>query len=203
MFRDKNDDGQQPEGAALWAHYVRDIKPIKGKRTISDNPAVPKPRKTKIEKAKAAQADKANIPALKAEDVFFETMKPAASYEKDASSYQIDRNTAEKLRKGQIPIDARIDLHGLYQIQARQQLLSFIEQAYHRNLRCVLVVTGKGRLILDEYKYSHDKTPGVIKRNFKNWLAQEPHASMILKIQRAQIKDGGEGAYYILLRKKR
>ena len=107
-----------------------------------------------------------------------------------------------RLKRGQMPIDARIDLHGLYQRDAKSRLLGFIAQSFGRGDRCLLVITGKGKLVF-EGDTPENNAPGVIKRNFKSWLAEEPYASMILKIEKAQIKDGGEGAYYILLRRNR
>lgn len=115
---------------------------------------------------------------------------------------QIDKRTAIRLKRGQMPIDGRIDLHGLYQRDAKTRLLGFIAQSFQRGDRCVLVITGKGQLVF-EGEAPGSNTPGVIKRSFKSWLSDEPYASMILKIEKAQIKDGGEGAYYILLRRNR
>jgi DNA-nicking Smr family endonuclease len=199
MPSDNGDDADPPmNGETLWNEYVRDIKPL-NKKKIRGNTSSTNTDQKQAGSKKASREKVTQIPDI----LFGGELKPLETFESSSSSHQIDRATAEKLRKGQIPIDARIDLHGLYQIQARDALLAFIESAYHQNLRCLLVITGKGKLILEDQKYADENAPGVIKRNFKNWLAQEPYASMVLKIQGAQIKDGGAGAYYILLRKKR
>ena len=175
-----------PDDEDLWKRYVEDVDPIKRDlREIDelDKRAKPKNKKktsdTVIEPVREVQVDLVNV------------SQPA----------QIDKRTAMRLKRGQMAIEARIDLHGLYQHEAQNALLAFIKQAFDRNLRCVLVITGKGKLILDGQQ--REGQPGVIKRNFKSWLAAEPYCSMILKIEKAQIKDGGEGAYYILLRKRR
>lgn len=206
-INDEDEYDVHPDGDALWEEVTRDIKPLKGRLATK----IPKGRMQAVMKGSLADRKSAQDhgappadPGLAHLDGGFSgALKPFLPNVPDASSQQIDRSTADKLRKGQIPIEASIDLHGLYQIEARQRLLSFIDNAYHRRLRCVLVVTGKGKLILEDHGHHDERTPGVIKRNFKNWLAQEPYASMILKIQSAHIKDGGKGAYYILLRKKR
>lgn len=204
-IEDEPDQGQDSDGEALWKQVTKEIKPLKGR--VAGKIPKPPPQATIKESHTDFRADNRGVSPdshfLELEAGFSGMLKPLPAVNADPSAQQIDRSTADKLRKGQIPIEARIDLHGLYQLQARQQLLSFIEQAYHRKLRCVLVVTGKGKLILEDNIRMDDQTPGVIKRHFKNWLAQEPYASMILKIQSAQIRDGGKGAYYILLRKRR
>lgn len=192
---DEKDKDGNLDGYSLWDTYTQDIKPLNPKKYRKKKVIEPPRVKEAVEREASIKVVIKDIPW---EGGLYQ---PPMKVE-NTSSYQIDKSTALKLRRGQIPIDARIDLHGLYQHEARNALLSFIGNAYHRQHRCILVVTGKGKFIIDD-RIDPTNAPGVIKRNFKGWLAQEPYASMILKIQKAQIKDGGEGAYYILLRKKR
>jgi DNA-nicking Smr family endonuclease len=56
----------------------------------------------------------------------------------------VDRRTDERLRRGRVDIDGRIDLHGLNQAQAHTALAAFISRGWHEQRRCVLVITGKG-----------------------------------------------------------
>ena len=93
-------------------------------------------------------------------------------------------------------IDARLDLHGSTQQEAHRDLNGFIERCYARNFRCVLVITGKGlRLSSGEI--------GVLRRAVPQWLNDQPLRSMILGFSHATPKDGGEGALYVLLKRKR
>ena len=55
-----------------------------------------------------------------------------------------DKRTETKLKRGLMPIEGRLDLHGMTQNQARSALGDFITHAYHARKRCVLVITGKG-----------------------------------------------------------
>lgn len=183
------------EDESLWALYTQDVQRLKGR--IDAAPA-------KDEKNKRPSSPKAPSSPSEFSRIEYVRGLPPAPLDATPAAPQLDRRTAEKLRKGQIPIEARIDLHGLYQEQARLALLQFVAESWARGLRCVLVVTGKGKLVFEDARHEAPaRTPGVIKRNFKDWLAYEPYHSMILKIQKAQIKDGGEGAYYILLRRRR
>src|SRR5690606_16889505 len=56
----------------------------------------------------------------------------------------LDRPTLDKLAKGRLPIEARVDLHGMTQDEAYSLLFSFLHRAHAAGLRYVLVITGKG-----------------------------------------------------------
>jgi DNA-nicking Smr family endonuclease len=105
-----------------------------------------------------------------------------------------DRRTAGKLKKGRLDIEARLDLHGSTLAQAHDRLYGFITSAYASGARCVLVVTGKGRSTLGE--------TGKLKAAVPRWLNEPAFRPYVLSLSYAQQKDGGEGALYILLRKK-
>ncbi|MBT3331032.1 MAG: hypothetical protein HN644_11650 [Rhodospirillales bacterium] len=108
----------------------------------------------------------------------------------------LDKRNNQRLIKGKMAIDARLDLHGSTQQEAHRDLNGFIERCYARNFRCVLVITGKGlRLSSGEI--------GVLRRAVPQWLNDQPLRSMILGFSHATPKDGGEGALYVLLKRKR
>jgi DNA-nicking Smr family endonuclease len=204
MTQDEEDDNLPSDNdQSLWERYTADIDKIGPANVARDDikrDAETRPSPTKNKTGKTEENPAAFISAL---DNFGSGMKPADTGDRGSSApAQIDKRTAMRLKRGQMPIDARIDLHGMYQRDAKARLLGFIAQSFGRGDRCVLVITGKGRLVF-EGEMPESNTPGVIKRNFKSWLGEEPYASMILKIEKAQIKDGGEGAYYILLRRSR
>lgn len=199
-------DDDNPQGdndQSLWERYTADINKIGPPNVARDDIKRDSGLRSKVSEIKDADNERNDVPFMQVLEDFVPEMKPAYSIERagDAPA-QIDKRTAMRLKRGQMPIDARIDLHGLYQRDAKSRLLGFIAQSFGRGDRCVLVITGKGKLVF-EGDTPESNTPGVIKRNFKSWLGEEPYASMILKIEKAQIKDGGEGAYYILLRRNR
>ena len=115
---------------------------------------------------------------------------------------QLDRRTDEKLRKGKMSIEARLDLHGMRQAEAYERLLQFIEDCVARGLRTVLVITGKGK----SKSTSEDwlsPSQGVLKNNAPHWLNEASLKRHILKIYPAQPKDGGSGALYVYLKRQR
>lgn len=97
------------------------------------------------------------------------------------------------LKAGALPLQDWCDLHGLSRVEARDHLEAFLEQAARRNLRCVLVVHGRGR-----------GSPGcrpVLKPHLTHWLAAKRFRRQVLAFVTAQPYDGGAGALYLLLRR--
>jgi len=107
----------------------------------------------------------------------------------------VDGNTMERLRKGKLPIEGRLDLHGMTQDQAHSALMRFIEAAFGHGKRCLCVVTGKGTRITGEI--------GVLRQAVPRWLNQPGLRSKIIAFTHAPHKDGGEGALYVLLKRWR
>jgi len=105
----------------------------------------------------------------------------------------LDRRTRLRLRRGQVDIQGVIDLHGLTQLEAHRALLGFLEGAAIAGRRAVLVITGKGL------------TPGagVLRAAVPRWLNEPAMRRMIRAFSFAAPRDGGEGALYVLLRRKR
>ena len=101
----------------------------------------------------------------------------------------IDSSTKRRLFRGELPIDLRLDLHGMTAARAHKQLIQFIGLAADDGCRCVLVITGKGS--------------GVLNGHVPNWLKQPPLSFQVLALAEARPKDGGSGAFYVLLRRKR
>jgi DNA-nicking Smr family endonuclease len=111
----------------------------------------------------------------------------------------IDRRTAMRFRKGKMQIDARLDLHGHTRETAYIQLLAFIHQSYQLGRRCVLVITGRGLF----QKNTPPQERGILRGALRSWLNDSAIRPFILAYDQAQIKDGGEGAFYVLLKRKR
>ena len=113
----------------------------------------------------------------------------------------LDKRTRQKLVKGKMPIEARIDLHGMTQDRAKQELTRFVIMAFAAKMRCILVVTGKGSSkIVDQGYVSERVERGVIRKRVPEWVSAPAMQSMVLDYVTAAPKDGGGGAYYIYLR---
>lgn len=105
----------------------------------------------------------------------------------------LPHDVVRKLRRGLMPIDARIDLHGLGAVDARAALEGFLRDKRVAGERCVLVVTGKG-------DHSPRGLP-VLRGEISAWLSQGAASEHVAAFVTAAHDDGGEGAVYVLLRR--
>jgi DNA-nicking Smr family endonuclease len=119
----------------------------------------------------------------------------------------LDGNTADRLRKGALEPDRRIDLHGLTEAGAHRALLSFLRGAQRGGDKLVLVITGKGARAPDPYApfdlELERRARGVLKSMVPRWLREPEFASLIADHRSAHIRHGGGGALYVYLKKKR
>jgi len=112
----------------------------------------------------------------------------------------IDRRTAEKFKRGEFAIEKTLDLHGYKEKDAYESVVSFIKQAYLQKCRCVLIITGKG---LHKEEEDWFEVRGILRNSVPQWLNTPDLRPLILSFSYAQPADGGEGALYVLLRRKR
>jgi DNA-nicking Smr family endonuclease len=112
---------------------------------------------------------------------------PAKDLPKEPLDLRIERN----LSLGDVVIEARIDLHGHTEQEAHEKLIDFLEAAYQRGRRVVLVITGKG---VDN--------GSVLRQNMPRWCDVPPLSQIVLAIREAAAHHGGDGAYYVVIRKR-
>jgi DNA-nicking Smr family endonuclease len=117
-----------------------------------------------------------------------------------------DRKRARKLSRGRDEVEARIDLHGMRQAEAHAVLRHFLVRCHHDGLRLVLVITGKGTPNRAPRDGDHDhgflrSEPGVLRRSVPQWLAEPALRQIVVSFTPAAIRHGGEGAYYVHLRR--
>jgi DNA-nicking Smr family endonuclease len=106
----------------------------------------------------------------------------------------LDRRSAERLRRGQTPVEDRIDLHGLTQEEAHRRLNVFLAAAARGGRRCVLIITGTG---------VWREGGGVLRDAVPRWLNESPLRPLVLAFAQAQPRHGGSGALYVLLKRRR
>lgn len=116
---------------------------------------------------------------------------------------QMDRKTHTRMMRGKIDPESRIDLHGMTVAQAHQALSAFIINAHRRDLRLVLVITGKGRNPGADHAAPMPVRAGVLKHEVPHWLRSPPLAPLVLELREAHLSHGGAGAYYVYLRRRR
>jgi DNA-nicking Smr family endonuclease len=164
------------EDVELWKQVTETVAPLKGRQ-----------------KPATDSGDQIEISAPISRPAFAAPPRPAPAPANlsQGPAAGLDRRTARRLKRGQLFIDGRIDLHGHTLDQAQAALTDFILRSRGQGKRCLLVITGKG-------------TGGtsVIRAALPGWLGGGAPAPAVLAFCRAQPKDGGGGAFYVLLRKK-
>jgi DNA-nicking Smr family endonuclease len=158
------------EERRLWSRVARTVRPVPG-RVVE---AVPE--ETEVKSAGgpfvAAKAERAG-----------EVKRPHRPGPPEDLSGQ------RRIRRGQMEIEARLDLHGHTQDTAHRELIDFIVHEAAGGARCVLVITGKGRL-----------GTGVLRSRLHDWLGDPALRPIIAGHATAHARHGGEGASYIFLR---
>jgi DNA-nicking Smr family endonuclease len=168
----------------LWRHAVRDAAPLKGKTT-----ELPEPEEVEVSQPSPSPKPAVELPPPPPKP------KKALPVLASGTAVDLDKRSAERLKRGQMAIEGRLDLHGQTQDQAHAALNSFIERAYALGQRCLIVVTGKGD--------KPDGSVGVLRSMAPRWLNEPRLRPLILAFSQARPQHGGAGAFYVLLKRRR
>lgn len=129
-------------------------------------------------------------------------LQPDLTMQPTRTSPNMDKKNFDRLKKGKLQVDGRIDLHGMTLAQAHPALNGFIRGSHASGKRLLLVITGKGTTTYDNNSVMPTRR-GVLKQQVPQWLAMAPLAPLILQVTQATQKHGGGGAYYVYLRRQR
>ncbi|WP_119460525.1 Smr/MutS family protein [Rhodospirillaceae bacterium SYSU D60014] len=175
----------------LWRAAMRDAKPLPGRDASEPSaPALPPAERH----APPPATPPRSVPAAPSPAPPSPAARRRSSELGHGRSEGLDRRQAERLSRGRLPIEARLDLHGMTQAEAHARLNAFIARAVAANKRCVLVITGKGL---------YREGLGVLREAVPRWLNESPNREHLLAFDYAQQRDGGLGALYVLLKRKR
>ena len=114
-------------------------------------------------------------------------------------------NKDNKLQKKKIsPKTRSIDLHGNTLDQANNLIFNFITSSYEDKINKIIVVTGKGLHSQNENNPYVSKDLSILKHSVPEFIKKNDSLmKKIVEIKDAKIEDGGSGAFYIYLRKKK
>lgn len=105
----------------------------------------------------------------------------------------LDRRIVQKLKRGEYPVQGRLDLHGMGRVEAQKAVETFVTSSRRAGKRCVLIVHGRGL-------NSEDNIP-VLKQGVQAWLSRGRVGREVMAFTSARPQDGGAGAVYVLLRR--
>ena len=183
--------GLSEEEAAAWAKLAATVTPLHGRKpkakvavTGTTPPPVAPAKPVRIA-AKAAPAKQPPRPA------------PAAP---SSEAVGLDSHWDRKFKQGAIAPDYTLDLHGHTLDQAYDRLMAGLDQALAMDARVVLLIAGRSRPV-DPADRSEKR--GAIRAKLLDWLAASRHSDAISAVRRAHIRHGGEGALYLVLKRRR
>lgn len=190
----KRDPKRLPHDFHLWTSVAATVDPLrrKGLLKMATGP-LPLP----VEEAPSAkQAPPARRPPRQPFLPPYQAPMPAANRPDKA----VDPSIHRKLSRGRIEIDGRIDLHGMTQEEARGALHRFIHARFSRGDRTVLVITGKGARTDSDYIAAMTER-GVLRTMLPIWLGEPSLSPLVSGWSVAARGHGGEGAWYVRLRR--
>lgn len=170
----------EPEDTDIWFEAVKGVKKLPETEIKPQAPLIIDEIETKVNYNDAYNGN---------------TLEPLRTGELP----NIDRRTADKFKRGEMTVQRRLDLHGYKENEAYDEVCKFIKGAYLAGYRNVLIITGKGTKheTDDIFEYK-----GILKERVPQWLNTPELRPLILGINYALPKDGGEGALYVLLRRQ-
>ena len=109
-----------------------------------------------------------------------------------------------KLKKKKNNSTYSIDLHGYTLEEANKSIQDFINKSYEKNINKLIVVTGKGIHSNNETNPYVSKDLSILKYSVPEFIKKNVDLmKKISEIKNAEIEDGGSGAFYIYLKKKK
>lgn len=184
-----------PEELKLWqavADKTERLTPEKGEPPVLAPTFVPAPKAPLPPLQRKPRSAKAVVTYDLAEQL---------SSRLSSTPVHMDQKAFKRMRRGKIKPEGRIDLHGMTLDRAHPALTRFILTSAANGKRLVLVITGKGK---DRDNGSLIPTPrGVLRHQVPHWLTIPPLVQHVMQFTPAHVSHGGEGAYYVYLRRQR
>jgi DNA-nicking Smr family endonuclease len=175
------------EDAALWAYVAAQTRPLHRRAVVKAQPKISEAKKPALKTAAAF----APPPSLATPKIFLPQTPPQVA--------RLARTDERKIKRGTVEIGGRIDLHGMTRDEAHRAVRRFLFAMADNGARMALVITGKGRSKEFGRNESND---GVLRGEFPRWLSEGTLARIVLAWRPAAPRHGGDGAFYVLLRRK-
>ena len=180
-----------------WKDLIESVKPIKNNKFNQKERSIVEPSPDEVQVNHDSELD---------ELVCVEEVKNTKSFQNrgiventkflpPGDFSKIDGSYAKAFKKGNVKIEAVLDLHGMRSNEAEEEFFSFVVESFSLGFRVLLLISGKGLR-------SQGNTP-ILKEKIPNWINSFSILDKILFYNFASKKHGGNGAYYILLKKNK
>ena len=202
----KSRDFLSDDDSAVWENTARSLVPLKRSKprvhaSIGDEPpeAIFAPIQPTNGRRQGAGGSAVDPDAPKPK-----RPEPASRAKGTPELQAFDPKRARRLKSGRSEIEARLDLHGMKQVEAHAALRRFLLSCHGNGLRTVLIITGKGGGVRarrhDRETWPGGHETGVLKRNVPRWLSEPELRRVVVSFTESSIRHGGEGAIYVHLR---
>lgn len=169
---------------SLFLQEVAGVRPLRSDHLTPPAGNSP-PTEAQLARRQAASADPLSPDPLGMEGIEMLDPHDIVGFKRDG----VQEGVYKKLRLGKYELQASLDLHQKTLSEARVALVQFIRDYAQRDIRCLLILHGKGER----------STPRAqLKSHVSAWLPQLPE---VMTIHSAERRHGGSGALYVLLRK--
>ena len=189
-----------PDEAELWNQVARSVDKVRSKPRVPSHVDIVEPTPP----ARVAPAPAKTEPRPRASRPASPPPPPKAARPPPLADF--DRRAVRQVASGKVAIDARLDLHGMRQRDARTELHAFLRAAQARALKTVLIITGKGDTAAERDHLAGalgKPQRGVLRHSVPQWLEEPELRSVVLSFTSAGTRHGGDGALYVQLRKSR
>ena len=176
-YNDNDDD--------LWNYVTKTTKKINSNNSLKHHKKIP----TKINQKVSLTPEINSQTSLKINNKNLTVTPVHFSNENNKSG--LSKRNIKEIKTGKFKVQSKLDLHGYSLKEAESFFYEFIKKCFNSKKRNILVISGKGE---------HGK--GKIKLSIPIWIASPILSHLIHFYSFAAPKDGGDGAYYIRLRKK-
>jgi DNA-nicking Smr family endonuclease len=190
VSRERTHAADVEDDAASFARAMADVRRLESDRRIDAPPPALDVRRAPVSEDAEALAALSEFVAGSGE---FDVSDSTEYVE--GAVVGLDPRVLRRLRRGEFAYQAWVDLHGMSAIEARDVVARFVGDAFNAGHRAILIVHGRGH-------NSKDNVP-VLKERLKSWLARGQMGRVVLAFSSARPIDGGTGALYVLLRRKR
>jgi len=169
----------------LWNYVTKTTKKINSNNSLKHHKNIPTKRKQRV----------ILTPEIKSQSILKTNNKKRTvtpiHFSNENNSSGLSKKNIKEIKTGKFKVQSKLDLHGLSLKEAETVFFEFLKKSFNSKKRNILVISGKGE---------HGK--GKIKLSIPVWIASPSLSNLIYFYSFAASKDGGNGAYYIRLRKK-
>ncbi|GLK49401.1 DNA mismatch repair protein MutS [Brevundimonas intermedia] len=186
----RDENGLTPEDRRIWSRITGTVAAPRSRKPARVTPGAEAPAHLVVTPTERPRPLAKPSPARTAAVAKPTEPRPVGNRTKPAPE-DLEPRRKQRLSRERDPIEARIDLHGFGRFEAEDQLRAFLTSCQARGMRAVLVITGQGRL-----------GGGVIRASFGEWMQAPGLRSVVSGFTVAHQRHGGNGAFYVTLKRR-